>query len=112
MKIREKFVIVSIITVVLILALYQFWNPILWIFYLLAQFILMGIYDIFQTKHTIRRNFPVLGRFRYMLESVRPEIMQYFVETDTQGRPLNRIFRSLIYQRSKRKTIPHHLVPK
>ena len=103
MKVREKFVIVSIISVILILALYQFWNPILWTFLLVGPIILMGLYDIFQTKHTIRRNYPVLGRFRYMLESIRPEIMQYFVETDTQGRPLNRIFRSLIYQRSKKE---------
>ena len=38
---------------------------------------------------------------RYVLEAIRPEIMQYFVETDTQGRPINRMFRSLIYQRAK-----------
>jgi glutamate synthase domain-containing protein 2 len=62
----------------------------------------MGIFDIFQKKHAVRKNFPVLGRFRYALEAIRPEIMQYFVETDTEGRPLNRIFRSLIYQRAKK----------
>ena len=103
MKVREKFIIVSIISIIIILAISQFWNPIIWSFILVVPLILMGTYDIFQTKHTIRRNFPLLGRFRYMLESVRPEIMQYFVETDTQGRPLNRIFRSLIYQRSKKE---------
>ena len=61
----------------------------------------MGVFDIFQKSHTIRRNYPVIGRFRYMLESIRPEIMQYFVETDTEGRPLNRILRSLVYRRAK-----------
>ncbi len=61
-------------------------------------------WNYFQKKHTIRRNYPILGRFRYALEDVRPEIMQYFVETDTEGRPLNRIFRSLIYQRAKNET--------
>ncbi|MCL4129081.1 UNVERIFIED_CONTAM: hypothetical protein GTU68_051341 [Idotea baltica] len=61
----------------------------------------MGIFDLLQKKHTIRRNFPLIGRFRYVLESIRPEIMQYFVETDTEGRPLNRILRSLIYRRAK-----------
>ncbi|MCD6176957.1 MAG: FMN-binding glutamate synthase family protein, partial [Candidatus Cloacimonetes bacterium] len=55
-----------------------------------------------QTKHAIRRNFPVIGRMRYLLEAIRPEIMQYFVETDTEGRPINRIFRTLVYQRSKK----------
>ncbi len=103
MKAREQFILISIIAVGLIIAVAQFWNPILWSFIIIAPLILMGVYDIIQTKHTIRRNFPVLGRFRYALESIRPEIMQYFVETDTQGRPLNRIFRSLIYQRSKKE---------
>jgi len=63
----------------------------------------MGLYDSIQNQHTIRKNFPLIGRFRYALEAIRPEIMQYFVETDTEGRPLNRIFRSLIYQRSKKE---------
>lgn len=103
MKVREQFIIISIITIIVIIAISQFWNPILWSFILIGPLILMGIYDIIQTKHTIRRNFPLLGRFRYVLESIRPEIMQYFVETDTQGRPLNRIFRSLVYQRAKKE---------
>lgn len=101
MKVREKFILVSVIIVAIIFAIALVWPPILWLFVLVAPLILMGIYDIFQTSHTIRRNFPLVGRFRYMLESIRPEIMQYFVETDTQGRPLNRILRSLIYRRAK-----------
>ena len=102
MKVREQFIILSIIISGLIVVISQFWQPILWSFIIIAPLILMGIYDVLQTKHTIRRNFPVIGRFRYTLEDIRPEIMQYFVETDTEGRPLNRIFRSLIYQRAKK----------
>ncbi len=60
------------------------------------------MFDILQNKHTIRKNFPVIGRFRYMLEAIRPEIMQYFVETDTEGRPISRVYRSLVYQRAKK----------
>ncbi|GEO20530.1 FMN-binding glutamate synthase family protein [Cyclobacterium qasimii] len=75
---------------------------ILWILWLVVPIIILGLVDIIQTKHTIRRNFPVIGNFRYLLEDIRPEIMQYFVETDTEGRPINRIFRSLIYQRAKK----------
>jgi glutamate synthase domain-containing protein 2 len=56
---------------------------------------------MFQKKHSILRNFPVIGHGRFLLESIRPEIMQYFVETDIEGRPFNRIFRSIIYQRAK-----------
>lgn len=54
-----------------------------------------------QTKHAIRRNFPVIGNFRYLLESIRPEIMQYFVETDTEGKPIDRLMRSMVYRRAK-----------
>lgn len=54
-----------------------------------------------QKKHAIRRNFPVIGNFRYMLESIRPEIMQYFVETDTEGKPIDRLMRSMVYRRAK-----------
>ncbi|PHR73186.1 MAG: FMN-binding glutamate synthase family protein [Lutibacter sp.] len=103
MKVREKFLLISLLTVIVIAVFTQFWTPILWSFVVILPLILLGIYDITQKKHTILRNFPVLGHFRYILESVRPEIMQYFVETDTQGRPFNRIFRSLVYSRSKKE---------
>ena len=102
MKVREQFIIISIVIILVIVGIAQFWNPILWSFIIVTPLIIMGIYDVLQTKHTIRRNFPVLGRIRYVLESIRPEIMQYFVETDTQGRPLNRIHRTLVYQRAKK----------
>jgi glutamate synthase domain-containing protein 2 len=62
---------------------------------------LLGLYDVTQTKKTIRRNFPVIGHFRYLLEMVRPEIQQYFIESDTDGKPIPRVYRSLIYQRAK-----------
>ncbi|WP_179333463.1 FMN-binding glutamate synthase family protein [Winogradskyella costae] len=101
MKVREYFIIVSIILTLAIIGIAFVWQPILWVFLLIGPLIIMGVFDILQTSHTIRRNFPLIGRFRYMLESIRPEIMQYFVETDTEGRPLNRILRSLIYRRAK-----------
>ncbi|GGW27487.1 FMN-binding glutamate synthase family protein [Arenibacter certesii] len=103
MKVRELFIVISVIVIAIIAGTAFFWPPILWTLLLFVPLILMGVYDIFQKKHTIRRNFPLIGRFRYMLESVRPEIMQYFVETDTEGRPLNRILRSLIYRRAKKQ---------
>lgn len=101
MKVRELFLLISAVVTFTIVAIAVFWPPILWAFIGLAPLILLGVFDIFQKTHTIRRNFPLIGRFRYMLESVRPEIMQYFVETDTEGRPLNRIQRSLVYRRAK-----------
>ncbi len=62
---------------------------------------IVGIYDIIQTKHTILRNYPVIGHLRYLLESIAPEIHQYFVEDDLDGKPINRNNRDYIYQRAK-----------
>lgn len=73
----------------------------LWLWALVVPPVLVGIRDMFQRKHAILRNFPVIGHGRYLLEAIRPEIMQYFVETDTEGRPINRIHRSMVYQRAK-----------
>lgn len=61
----------------------------------------MGFADISQQSHTILRNFPVLGRMRYFFESVRPELRQYFVESDQEENPYSREKRSIIYQRAK-----------
>lgn len=101
MKLREKFVIISIIILVAIAIISAFWPPVLWSLIVFGPIILVGFTDVLQKKQTIRKNFPVLGHFRYALEAIRPEIMQYFVETDTEGTPINRLFRSLIYQRAK-----------
>lgn len=64
-------------------------------------FIVIGVIDLIQKKHTLWRNFPVLGRLRWIMEDMRPKLYQYFVESDTDGKPINRIDRSTIYQRSK-----------
>ncbi len=62
----------------------------------------------FRLKKAILRNFPVIGHFRYFLEEIRPEIRQYFIESDTEGVPFGRDQRSLVYQRAKkqRDTVP------
>jgi glutamate synthase domain-containing protein 2 len=102
MKSREYFILSSLILVSIIVSISVRFPAGWWSMILVGPVVLLGYADIFQKKHTIRNNFPVLGHFRYLLESIRPEIMQYFVETDTEGRPINRIFRSLIYQRAKK----------
>jgi hypothetical protein len=61
----------------------------------------VGLTDINQKQHAIRTNFPVLGHVRYLLESVRPEIRQYFIESDNESRPFSREQRSVVYQRAK-----------
>ena len=101
MNVRRLFIISSIVVCAGIILLGIFSPYFLLLFIVVLPIVLVGIVDITQKKHSIRRNFPIIGNFRYMLEKVRPEIMQYFVETDTDGRPINRIYRSLIYQRAK-----------
>ncbi|QTV04933.1 FMN-binding glutamate synthase family protein [Faecalibacter bovis] len=101
MKVRQGFVIISIVLVLAILGISLFWTGILWSLIIVAPLIIIGIYDMTQKKHAIRRNYPVIGNFRYMLESIRPEIMQYFVETDTEGKPIDRLMRSMVYRRAK-----------
>ncbi len=62
---------------------------------------LVGIYDIFYNRHSLNRLYPVVAYLRYLLESYRVEIQQYFIANDTEERPFNREQRSLIYQRAK-----------
>ena len=60
-----------------------------------------GLYDLLQTKRSILRNYPVIGHLRFMLEFVRPELRQYFLESDNEATPFSRSQRSLVYQRAK-----------
>ena len=60
-----------------------------------------GIYDLRQTKRSILRNYPVIGHLRFMLEFIRPEMRQYFIESDNEATPFSRSQRSLVYQRAK-----------
>lgn len=72
------------------------------VFVALPVFILaIAVMDTFQKKHTIKKNYPVVGRLRYLFESVRPEFRQYFFEGELDGKPFNRRQRSIVYQRAK-----------
>jgi glutamate synthase domain-containing protein 2 len=70
----------------------------------LAGFVLLtgiGVYDIVQNKRSILRNYPIIGHIRFMLEFIRPEIRQYFIESDSEATPFSRAQRTLVYQRAK-----------
>ncbi len=60
-----------------------------------------GFHDLLQTKRAILRNYPVIGHMRFLLEFIRPEIRQYFIESDNEATPFSRAQRSLVYQRAK-----------
>ena len=78
-----------------------FWPGFWWSFIIIGPLFLLGLYNIFQRKHTVLRNFPLLAYYRYFSELIRPEIHQYFIESDIDGRPFSRERRSVIYQRAK-----------
>lgn len=82
----------------------RYWQPAALSFILFVPIILIGLHDVFQKKHAILRNFPVVGHFRYILEMIRPEIQQYFIETSNSGKPFSKEERSIVYQRAKNVT--------
>ncbi len=61
----------------------------------------VGIYDLQQSHHAILRNYPIIGHLRFMLETIRPEIRQYFLESETEAAPFSRAQRTLVYTRAK-----------
>jgi len=62
---------------------------------------LLGTYDLFQVRHSILRSYPIVAHLRFLFEDMRPEIRQYFLESDTDGVPFDRNTRSIVYQRAK-----------
>jgi glutamate synthase domain-containing protein 2 len=62
---------------------------------------LVGLYDLLQQQHAILRNYPIIGHLRFMFETIRPEIRQYFLESETEAAPFSRAQRSLVYARAK-----------
>lgn len=98
---RNQFIGLSIVSCITLVVLSLYWPWVWWSFALVTPIILMGISDIMDKKHTLRKNFPFLGMFRYIMEDLRPKIYQYFIESETDGAPINRMYRSIVYQRAK-----------
>ncbi|SFI06809.1 FMN-binding glutamate synthase family protein [Halpernia frigidisoli] len=98
---RNKFlvwgaVLIIFSTTIALLIKADYWIPIL-----LLIIYLIGLYNLTQTKHAILRNFPVLGYFRYFFEEISPEMQQYFIERETDGKPFPRNQRAAAYRRAK-----------
>lgn len=78
-----------------------------WVFLILTavafSLLLIGIQNLAQTRHSILRNYPIIGLMRFFLESTRKEMRQYFIESDTDGKPFSRNKRSIVYQRAKKQ---------
>ncbi|MFB6805305.1 FMN-binding glutamate synthase family protein [Streptomyces sp. NPDC056387] len=62
---------------------------------------LVAVHDLVQRRHSILRNYPLLGHLRFALEALRPEMQQYFIERNFDGRPFDRDTRNIVYERAK-----------
>lgn len=104
---RQWFILFGVFALLIMLRLI-IWGHEQWIPLLAFIVCLVWIHDVLQKKSAIKRNFPVVGNFRYLFEFIRPEIQQYFIANDEEELPFNRETRSVIYRRAKniRDTIP------
>lgn len=98
---RKEFFIIGTGLFILSLAAHFLFKTSLLIAISIFILLIIGIFNSLQHKHSILRNFPVLGYFRYMFEEIAPEIQQYFIERTTDGKPFSRNERSLAYRRAK-----------
>lgn len=98
---RREFYLISAVVLGVVSILGFFWHPLFWSLAVLGPLFFMGVLDTMQTRQAIRRNFPVIGNLRYFFELIRPELQQYFVESNQSGRPIPRELRSVVYQRAK-----------
>jgi glutamate synthase domain-containing protein 2 len=105
---RQMFIFSMLILSGLVFLLGIWSSGFLWLLLPIAIMTAIGFYDILQTQHTILRNFPLMGHFRFLLESIRPEIYQYFIEAEDEEHPFSREKRSVVYQRAKKSldTLP------
>lgn len=88
-SVRKAFIILPAVIPGSITMLAMISPSFLWLGIPVAPLVNPGYADILQKKQSIKRNFPVIGQVRYLLEKIRPEIMQYFVETDIEGRNIS-----------------------
>lgn len=105
---RNIFWILSAAVFTAIFGAAYFWPPILCLLLIFGPIFIRGVMDVTQTRQSILRNFPVIGHGRYLMELIRPEINQYFVESNKDGVPFDRERRSIVYQRAKKQldTLP------
>jgi len=103
MKHRIRLLPLQVVAVLSLLCfLAGLWHSLFfWLLLLLGPLLILGFWDLTQKRHSLLRNFPLLGHLRYLIEGFGDPMRQYIVENNREGRPFNRDFRSLIYQRAK-----------
>ena len=99
--IRRCFYVFAAVLLAGVAAVATYFPVALWALLVVGPLLLLGLHDSLQREHTVLRNFPLLGHVRYLFEMVRPEIQQYFIESNTDAFPIEREFRNIVYQRAK-----------
>jgi hypothetical protein len=98
---RKRFYALSAVGLAVNLTLALVWTPAIVLVIAVLALIALGIFDQRQVPHAVLRNFPVGGHGQYIMEWLRPMMYQYFIEPETDGAPINRMYRSVVYQRAK-----------
>ncbi len=98
---RRVFSISAVVGPAAVVALGFWWTPALWLLVPGLALVAIGLHDCRQPRHAILRQYPILGHGRFLAERFRPEIQQYFVESNTNGAPFSRRTREVVYQRAK-----------
>ena len=99
--VRRWFFAFTVLTLICIALLSLVWPGALWALAVIVPLAIVGTHDSLQRKHTLLRNFPVIGHGRYFLEMIRPEMQQYFIESNIDAFPIEREMRSIVYRRAK-----------
>ncbi|MFN3932975.1 MAG: FMN-binding glutamate synthase family protein [Brevundimonas sp.] len=75
--------------------------PVRWPLLILIPMMLLGVWDLVQSRHTLRRTYPLIAHFRWFFEWIRPYMRAYLLDSDTEGRPFSHRQRALVYRRAK-----------
>ena len=106
---QRRFIIYTLSIILTVLFVALAWNDrtlLPWLgvpIAIFAGFSLLGTMDLIQTRHAVLRNYPISAHLRFLLESIRPEMRQYFFEDDKFGMPFSRDKRAVVYQRAKKQ---------
>ncbi|WP_239805298.1 FMN-binding glutamate synthase family protein [Croceicoccus hydrothermalis] len=104
-NLARRFLVPAVLLLLSGLAL--IWGPTRWALLVLVPLLAIALFDFFQKRHTLRRNYPLIARFRWIMEDLRPYLRSYVVESDLEGRPFNHDERALVYARSKGQLDAH-----
>jgi len=106
LPLQPRFIVYTAVLLVTALLLYEvligFTSPVVEIpLVVFLTLSIVGTVDLFQSRHAVLRNYPLSAHIRFILEEIRPEIRQYFLESEKDGTPFSRDQRALVYQRAK-----------